>query len=83
MPVIYRDFAVCDLTTQTDDGRYKARAAVMPLSGSRTLFQRFLDFETFETKAEATARAHAGAGAWIDEELRRFALPNRSKSRYR
>jgi len=85
MPEIHRDFTVCDLTTQTEDGRYKARAAVMPLGGSRTLFQRFLDFETFDTKEEATGRAHAGARAWIDEELRYvpFALPNQGKGRYR
>ena len=85
MPEIHRDFTVCDLTTQTEDGRYKARAAVMPLGGSRTLFQRFLDFEMFDTKAEATARAHAGARAWIDEELRHvsIALLNQSRARYR
>ena len=85
MPEIHRDFTVCDLTTQTEDGRYKARAAVMALGGIRTQFQRFLDFETFDTRAEATARAYAGARAWIDEELRYvpFALPNLSKARYR
>jgi hypothetical protein len=85
MPETHRDFAICDLTTQTEDGRYMARAAVTPLGGSRTQFQRFLDFETFDTKAEATARAHAGARAWIDEEMRYVpsALPNLSKGRYR
>jgi hypothetical protein len=65
---IYKDFAVCDLTIQTEDGRYMARAAVVARSGGRTLFQRFLDFETYESEAEATARAQAGARAWIDEE---------------
>jgi hypothetical protein len=43
------------------DGRYMARAAVVMRNGSRTLSQRFLDFETFDTEAEATARAQAGA----------------------
>src|SRR4030095_7435732 len=69
MPVIHKGFTVCDLTTRMEDARYKARAAVMALDGSRTRFQRFLDFETFDTKAEATARAQAGAMAWIDAEV--------------
>ena len=69
MPGIYKDFTVCDLTTQTEDGRYMARAAVVG-RGGRTLSQRFLDFETFDTEAQATARAQARALAWIDEETR-------------
>jgi hypothetical protein len=28
-----------------------------------------LDFETFDTEAEAIARAQVGARAWIDEEM--------------
>jgi len=69
MPDIYKNFAVYDLTTQMEDGRYMARAAVVARGGSRTLSQRFLDFETFDTEAEATACAQAGARAWIDEEM--------------
>ena len=68
MPDVYKDFTVCDLTTQMEDGRYMARAPVVGCPGSRTLSQRFLDFETFESEAEATARAQAEARAWIDEE---------------
>jgi hypothetical protein len=68
MPDIYKNFSVCGLTTQMEDGRYMARAAVVGRGGSRTLSQRFFDFETFDTEAEATARAQAGARAWIDEE---------------
>ena len=68
MPSIHKDFTVCDLTTRTEDGRYMARAAVVGRSGGRTLSQRFLDFETFDSEVEATARAQAGALAWIDEE---------------
>ena len=69
MPHIYKDFRVWDLTGQMGDGRYMACAAVVGLGGSRTLSQRFLDFGTFESEAEATARAQAGARAWIDEEM--------------
>ena len=82
MPVVHKGFTICGLTSRTDDARYKARAAVMALGGSRTRFQRFLDFETFDTKAEATARAQAGAMAWIDEETRyaQLALPTMPRS---
>ena len=69
MPDIYKNFTVCDLTTQMEDGRYLARAAVVGRSGGRTLSQRFLDFETFDTEAKASARAQAGARVWIDEEM--------------
>src|SRR5438105_1072577 len=69
MSAVYNDFTVCDLTTQMEEGRYMARVAVVMRGGSRTLSQRFLDFETFDTEAEATACALAGAKAWIDEEM--------------
>jgi len=68
MPDIYNGFTFYDLTTQMEDGRYMARAAVVGRSEGRTLSQRFLDFETFDTEANASARAQAGARAWIDEE---------------
>ncbi len=69
MPDGYSGFTVCDITTQTEDGRYMARAAVVGRSGGHTLSQRFLDFETFDAEAKAKARAHAGARAWIDEAM--------------
>ena len=77
MRTTYKGYIVTDMTTQTDDGRYKARAAIMALDGSRTRSQRFLDLETFKTKAEANARVLTGAMAWIDTDLvaDRLALP--------
>jgi hypothetical protein len=80
MDHVYKDFTVCDLTAQMEDGRYTARAAVVGHRESRTLSQRFLDFETFDTEAEATARAQAGARAWIDEQALYIplALPTRT-----
>ena len=69
MPDVYRDFRIRDLTSQMEDGRYKACAAVVGRGGSNTLSQRFLDFGTFESEAEATARAQAGARAWVDEDM--------------
>ena len=68
MPDIYNGFTVYDLTSQMEDGRYMARAAVVGRSEGRTLSQRFLDFEMFDTEPKASARAQAGARAWIDEE---------------
>ena len=65
----HKDFRVCDLTAQMDDGRYRACAAVVGRGGGHTLSQRFLDFGTFESEAEATARAQAGARAWVDEDM--------------
>ena len=65
----YKDFRVCDLTAQMEDGRYRACAAVVGRGESRTLSQRFLDFGTFESEGEATACAQAGARAWIDEQV--------------
>jgi len=61
-----------------EDRRYIARAAVVALVGNRTLSQRFLDFETFDTEAPATTRPQAGALAWIDEETRHVPLALRS-----
>jgi len=69
MPDIYNGFTVYDLTSQIEDDRYMARAAVVVRGEGRTLSQRFLDFETFDTEANASARAQAGARAWIDEEM--------------
>jgi hypothetical protein len=70
MPDIYNGFTVYDLTSQIEDDRYMARAAVVVRGEGRTLSQRFLDFESFDTEAQATARAQAGALAWIGEETR-------------
>ncbi|MGH8264271.1 MAG: hypothetical protein ACRET4_12385 [Steroidobacteraceae bacterium] len=73
----YKGYIFTDMTTRTDDARYKARVAIMALDGSRTRSQRFLDLETFRTEAEASARALAGAMEWIDAQAGpdRLALP--------
>lgn len=78
MRTIYKGYAFTDMTTQTDDGRYKARAAIMALDGTRTRSQRFLDLETFKSQAEANARVVAGAKAWIDADIGKdlLALPS-------
>lgn len=67
---IYKGYTVDDVTTPTDDGRFRARVAIMSLDGDRTRSQRFLDLETFQTREEAYERTVRVAMAWIDE------LPN-------
>ena len=78
MRATYKGYTFTDVTTPTDGGRFKARAAIMALDGGRTRSQRFLDLETFNTEAEARARVAVAAKAWIDADLGqdRLALPS-------
>ena len=64
---VYKGYTYTAISTPTDDGRYRSRAAIMALAGSRTRSQRFLDLEVFRTEAEANDRALRQAVAWIDE----------------
>ena len=77
MRTTYKGYILTDVTTQTDEGRYKARAAIMSLDGTRTRSQRFLDLETFRTRDEASARVLAAGRTWIDNNAGedRLALP--------
>jgi len=77
MSTTYKGYVLTDVTTQTEEGRYKARAAIMSLDGSRTRSQRFLDLETYRTRDEASARVLAAAKTWIDNNAGedRLALP--------
>ena len=63
---IYKGYIIADVSTPTDNGRYRARVAIMALDGERTRSQRFLDLETFPTEAEAKEQADVAAIAWID-----------------
>ena len=78
MRATYKGYTFADVTTPTDGGRFKARAAIMALDGGRTRSQRFLDLETFNTEAEARARVAVAAKAWIDSDLGqdKLALPS-------
>lgn len=77
MSTTYKGYVLNDVTTQTEDGRFKARAAIMSLDGTRTRSQRFIDLETFRTRDEAGARVLAAAKSWIDHNAGedRLALP--------
>jgi hypothetical protein len=74
---IYKGYTFTDVSTQMDDGRYRAKVAIMALEGERTRSQRFLDLEVFGTEAEASERALRVAMAWIDADSGRdrLALP--------
>jgi hypothetical protein len=78
MRATYKGYTFADVSTTTESGRYKARAAIMALEGGRTRSQRFLDLETYNTAAEANARVISAAKAWIDADLGqdRLALPS-------
>jgi hypothetical protein len=67
---IYRGYHITATSTQIEEGRFRARVAIMVLSGDRTRSQRFLDFEAFATEGEADERAIAGGQEWIDEQIR-------------
>ncbi len=74
---VYEDYVFTDVSTRTDDGRYRARVAIMSLNGSRTRSQRFIDLEVFATRDEAIERITRVAKAWIDSEVDKdkLALP--------
>jgi len=63
---IYKGYTFADVSTALDNGRYRARVAIMALDGSRTRSQRFLDLEIFPTPEEAGERVVNVARAWID-----------------
>ena len=78
MRATYKGYTFADVTTKTEGGRFKARAAIMALDGGRTRSQRFLDLETYNTEAEANTRVISAAKAWIDADVGqdRLALPS-------
>ena len=74
---IYKGYTFADVSTPTDDGRFRARVAIMALDGTRTRSQRFIDLEVFRSLDEAGDRVGKVARAWIDANAERdqLALP--------
>jgi len=74
---IYKGYTFADVSTPMENGRYRARVAIMALDGTRTRSQRFIDLEVFSTQEEAGDRVVAIARAWIDAnaENDQLALP--------
>ena len=66
---VYQGFVFTDCSTRTDDGRLRARVAIMSLEGTRTRSQRFIDLEVVPSQAAAIERITAVAKAWIDTEI--------------
>lgn len=74
---LYQGYVFTDVSTRTEDGRYRARVAIVSLDGTRTRSQRFIDLEVFPTHEAALERIAVVARAWIDAETDkdRLALP--------
>ena len=74
---IYKGYTFADVSTPTENGRYRARVAILALDGERTRSQRFIDLEVFKTRQEAGERVVTVARAWIDanEGHDQLALP--------
>ena len=74
---IYKGYTFADVSTPTENGRYRARVAILALDGERTRSQRFIDLEVFHTLEEAGERVVTVARAWIDANAGRdqLALP--------
>ena len=67
----YHGYQLVDLSTLVREGVYRARVAVVPEARDGIASQRFLDFETFPTRDEASLRAIDGGVSWIDSQLTR------------
>jgi hypothetical protein len=63
---IYKGYTFADVSTPMENGRYRARVAILALDGTRTRSQRFIDLEVFHTREEAGERVVTVARAWID-----------------
>ena len=74
---IYKGYTFADVSTPMENGRYRARVAILALDGTQTRSQRFIDLEVFKTREEAGERVVAVARAWIDAnaEKDQLALP--------
>ena len=73
----YKGYAFTDETTETEDGKFRARVRILGLENGRRS-QRFIDLETFVNEVDARRRALAAARSWIDEEESqdKLALPS-------
>ncbi len=63
---IYKGYTFADVSTPTENGRYRARVAIMALDGTQTRSQRFIDLEVFHTAEEAGDRVATAARVWIE-----------------
>ena len=74
---IYKGYTFADVSTPMENGRYRARVAILALDGTQTRSQRFIDLEVFHTLEEAGERVVTVARAWIDanEGHDQLALP--------
>ena len=73
----YQGYVFTDVSTRIEDGRYRARVAIISLDGTRTRSQRFIDLEVYPTEEAALDRIIVVAKAWIESETNkdRLSLP--------
>ncbi len=71
---VYQGYVFTDVSTRTDDGRYRARVAIISLDGTRTRSQRFIDLEVYPTQEAALNRVITLARSWIDTEINKDQL---------
>lgn len=74
---VYQGYVFTDVSTRTEDGRYRARVAIISLDGTRTRSQRFIDLDVYSTQEEALDRLTVVAKRWIESETDkdRLSLP--------
>jgi hypothetical protein len=69
-PIRYQRYLLRAVSTLEFGGTYRARAALTAVKDGRPRSQRFMDFESFATKAAADERAIEGGKLWIDAQTR-------------
>ena len=65
MPDVYRDFRIRDLTSQMEDGRYKACAAVVGRGGSQHAISALLGLRDVQERGGGD-RARSGRRTGLD-----------------
>ena len=74
---IYQGYVFADVSTRTEDGRYRARVAIISIDGMRTRSKRVIQLDVHPTQEAALGRLTAAAKTWIESETDkdRLSLP--------
>jgi hypothetical protein len=66
----HREFLLSCTASPTPDGRFQSRVAITYLGSERTVSQRFLDLDVFETEQLACESARSCGMKWIESNIR-------------
>jgi hypothetical protein len=66
----YRGYLLSSRPMALEDGRFQARVAITALASDKTLAQRFLDLDVFDSRDEAVQQAIRSGMEWIDSNQR-------------